>query len=291
MALLSGALPENHPDVDVLLRDPEHHPLPGWHPSLDMVVTRRSIWSPGLLLTVMVSAAFMVAITGRLGYTGAKKCRKNDGLSWVLLPAHGLSKDPRIPVTPAHWISDGAASESSIDESLGRRSTLPERDGMLPPRAVQQTDLGYLYGEDVEIPLPVFGTVKNRAEQLLREVIFFENTSSPESHVSNYAPLYEEEPVGAAVTHRIGDEFKHADEIMTDHLTSSLQRPLTSGSMMLDIKKSQACWQRFAGQRIPKSSWSNGNLGFVLGYCGLNVSVWSLVCCLIRYMRISVRVW
>ena len=62
---LQVALPVNHPDIDAVLRDTAAHPLPSWHPKLGTLVTRRSIWSPGLILLVFVALWFALLALAR----------------------------------------------------------------------------------------------------------------------------------------------------------------------------------------------------------------------------------
>ena len=57
-ALLEEFLPPAHPDVDAMLSDPSGNPLPPWHPALSSLVVRRSMWSPGLLLCLLVLGWF-----------------------------------------------------------------------------------------------------------------------------------------------------------------------------------------------------------------------------------------
>lgn len=40
--LLADGIPENHPDIDEMLRDPQSHPLPDWHPALNDFVLKRA---------------------------------------------------------------------------------------------------------------------------------------------------------------------------------------------------------------------------------------------------------
>ena len=62
---LQVALPVNHPNIDAVLRDTASHPLPSWHPRLGTLVTRRSIWSPGLILLVFVAVWFALLVLAR----------------------------------------------------------------------------------------------------------------------------------------------------------------------------------------------------------------------------------
>ena len=43
MDLLSLSLPPDHPDVDVMLKDPSQYPLPDWHPNLSILVESKPI--------------------------------------------------------------------------------------------------------------------------------------------------------------------------------------------------------------------------------------------------------
>eukprot|EP00038_Savillea_parva_P018065 m.22326 g.22326 ORF g.22326 m.22326 type:complete len:1212 (+) comp3975_c0_seq2:424-4059(+) len=59
--MMSSTLPPSHPDVDALLQDPSANPLPLWHPKLNDMVVRRSFWSPGLILTLIMCSVLVVA--------------------------------------------------------------------------------------------------------------------------------------------------------------------------------------------------------------------------------------
>merc|ERR1719276_763304 len=43
MDLLSSSLPPDHPNVDVMLKDPLKYPLPDWHPNLSLLVKSKPL--------------------------------------------------------------------------------------------------------------------------------------------------------------------------------------------------------------------------------------------------------
>ena len=55
-AVFAGLVPQNHPDINMLLADPNTVPLPGWHPSLESIVTRIN-WGTNVTVSVPVGHA------------------------------------------------------------------------------------------------------------------------------------------------------------------------------------------------------------------------------------------
>lgn len=74
--LMKGHLPPDHPDCDTLLRDPAAHPLPAWHPRLNDMMAHRSLWSPGLIFSMLCFATLLLAIMIRAGAKCSSKVYK-----------------------------------------------------------------------------------------------------------------------------------------------------------------------------------------------------------------------
>lgn len=257
--LLSVALPEGHSNLDVILKAPDKYPLPAGHPPLERMVTRRTIWSPGLLFSIAVIGSFVVVWlvqTALRCLTCASAVRHGDGKvgDTVARPACSTASDPPTAETAVDMDLPGttAVPEASPAKApSGAKAGLPtHRAARLPAEGISDNDR----------PLDINQEAGRPPHRRLGQ---YRASVRHRSHLGDEAePIYDNvfEPPRAGTIRRI-EMGEWGDE------------PFATGP--LDGMANtwvQRWWSGLTTKRIPGSQWTSGAVMFCSLYLAGNLA-------------------
>lgn len=264
-------LPSGHARVDGYLRNPDAHPLPTGHILLESLVSRRSLWSPGLVLTIMLLSIFCAAWLLRL-YRIC--CKNSDNQSSecafpLCVRVHNASLDghegssvssERPDINKTFKISRTEKDQKA--PSTLQLSRLPTKQSIdsLPLSNANAASLGSL--EQGAEPV-----ASNHGKARRRSSGHFERKANVEGMVTELPPPRSLEIHQASLlhAHHIGETGYEIEETRA----STIVMPNT-----FDIYGSSSydrIWNRFTSTRIPRTDWSTGNAIFCLLYIILNI--------------------